>query len=132
MAKILLVDDSSTMRKLWSAPLEQAGNDVVQAADGAEALSQLLNDDFDIVLTDVNMPKMDGLTLVRALRQVEKLKDLPVLLIAVDPGEKARNQALSQGATGWILKPIQPDKLVTEVGRALRRANGPSYKEAAG
>ncbi|MCH7869731.1 MAG: response regulator [Myxococcales bacterium] len=123
MAKILLVEDSRTMRNLWVRALGEAGNDVPQACDGIEALSKLMKEGFDLVLTDINMPNMDGISLIRAIRRVDKLKSLPVLVVGVDPGEETRKKAMTIGATDWVLKPIDAAKLVSEVERVLGEAD---------
>ena len=108
------------MRNLWVRALGEAGNDVDQACDGIEALSKLMKEGFDLVLTDVNM---DGISPIRAIRRVDKLKSLPVLVVGVDPGEETRKKAMTIGATDWVLKPIDAAKLVSEVERVLGEAD---------
>ncbi len=118
---VLLVDDSSTMRKIIGRSLRQAGIDfdnIYEAADGIEALELLEKEVVDIVLSDINMPNMDGISFLREKTARDHLKDIPVLMISTETGDDIIGEAKSLGAAGAIKKPFTPDK-VNEVLRPL-------------
>ncbi|MBK1839872.1 response regulator [Azospirillum sp. YIM B02556] len=112
---VMTVDDSRTMRDMVSFTLRGAGYEVVEAADGQQAMSAIATTKVDLVITDLNMPVMDGLTLIRRLRAIPAHRTLPILMLTTeaDDGKKAEGRAA--GATGWIVKPFNPDKLVSVV-----------------
>jgi two-component system chemotaxis response regulator CheY len=112
--RALIVDDSSVMRKIVERSLRQAGLDlssVSQAGNGAEALGILDTNPVDLILSDINMPVMDGLEFVRQLQTMEKLRDIPVVMITTEGSESNVVQALSLGAKGYIRKPFTPDQV---------------------
>jgi two-component system, chemotaxis family, chemotaxis protein CheY len=115
--KALIVDDSSVMRKIVERSLRQAGLDlsVVEAGNGAEALGLLDANPVDLILSDINMPVMDGLELVRRLQGIEKLRGVPVVMITTEGSESNVVQALSLGAKGYIRKPFTPDQVKEHV-----------------
>lgn len=113
--KILAVDDSKTMRDMVSFTLKGAGYEVIEAHDGKMALQQLAKGKVDLVITDVNMPNMDGLTLVRTLRADPIHKVTPILVLTTEGDATKKNEGRAAGATGWIVKPFEPDKLVQVV-----------------
>ena len=119
MASVLAVDDSPSLRKLVVAVLTEAGHTVVEAQDGQEALAMAREHAVQLVVTDVNMPKMDGLTLVRELRTLAPYKYIPILVLTteMDPAKKA--EAKASGATGWLVKPFDPNKLQSTIRRVL-------------
>ncbi|NOR09957.1 MAG: response regulator, partial [Desulfovibrionaceae bacterium] len=111
---VLLVDDSSTMRKIIGRSLRQAGIDfdnIFEAADGLEALDVLDNQHVDIVLSDINMPNMDGISFLREKAAREAIKNIPVLMISTETGDDIIGEAKSLGAVGAIKKPFTPDKV---------------------
>ena len=110
--RILTVDDSKTMRDMVSFTLKSAGFDVVEAEDGAKALDLLARTAVDAIITDINMPNMDGVTLVRRLRAQQKFKATPILILTTEGGDDKKAQGRSAGATGWIMKPFVPEKLL--------------------
>ncbi len=110
--KILTVDNSKTMRDMVSFTLKGAGFDVVEAEDGAKALDLLAGTSVDAIITDINMPNMDGVTLVQRLRAQPKFKSTPILILTTEGGEDKKAQGRSAGATGWIVKPFAPEKLL--------------------
>ncbi len=112
---ILTVDDSRTMREMVSFTLSSAGYAVVEAADGQQALSVLSNQRVDLVIADLNMPGMDGLTLIRRLRALPTHRTLPILMLTTESDEQKKSEGRAAGATGWIVKPFNPDKLVSVV-----------------
>ncbi len=112
--KALIVDDSSVMRKIVERSLRQAGIElsaVVEAANGVEALAVLGRTKVDLILSDINMPVMDGLEFVRQLQSVEEAKNIPVVMITTEGSESNVMQALSLGAKGYIRKPFTPDQV---------------------
>lgn len=119
MSKVLIVDDMASMRKMVSFTLESVGHEVMQACDGDEALEIANNNSFDLVVTDVNMPNMDGLTLVRELRGLSNFKFTPILLLTTEAGKEKKMEGKAAGATGWLVKPFDPDKLLLTIKRVL-------------
>lgn len=119
MAKILAVDDSASMRQMVSFTLKGAGFDVVEASDGVEALSKAQGNKFDLVISDVNMPNMDGLTLVGELRKLGDFKFIPILLLTTESSMEKKKEGKAAGATGWIVKPFNPDQLLKTVNKVL-------------
>jgi len=116
---IISIDDSSTMRRMVAFTLKGAGYDVLEASDGAEALKVLKGRTVDLVISDINMPNMDGLELTRQLRSQPAFSRTPILLLTTesDPSKKAEGRAA--GATGWIVKPFSQDQLLAIVGKVL-------------
>ena len=116
---ILTVDDSASMRQMVRFTLEAAGYQVLQAADGVEALEVARNKGADLVLTDVNMPRMDGITLVRELRALEGYRYVPMLVLTTESGQETKQRGKQAGATGWIVKPFNPEQLLATIARVL-------------
>ena len=119
MARILTVDDSASMRKMLRVTLQTAGHDVTEAADGSEALEVARINAFELVISDVNMPGMDGLTLIGELRSLPDFKYTPILMLTTEVAKQKKQIAKEAGATGWILKPFDPTRLVDTVTRVL-------------
>jgi two-component system, chemotaxis family, chemotaxis protein CheY len=115
--KILTVDDSKTMRDMIGFTLRGAGFDVVEAEDGVKALSAVANTSVDLVITDVNMPNMDGITLVKQLRGKANFKSTPILILTTEGGDDKKAEGRAAGASGWIVKPFVPDKLLQVVNK---------------
>lgn len=120
MSRILAVDDSPSMRDMVRIALSHAGFQVTQAADGAEALEIARKDEFDLVLSDVNMPRMDGISLIRALRAEAAYKHTPILMLTTESSADRKREGKEAGATGWIVKPFDPAQLVATMQRVLR------------
>ena len=120
MTRILAVDDSPSMRDMVRIALSGAGFQVTQAADGAEALEIARKDSFDLVLSDVNMPRMDGISLIRALRAETAYKHTPILMLTTESSAERKREGKDAGATGWIVKPFDPEQLVATMQRVLR------------
>lgn len=116
---ILAVDDSASMRQMVRYTLEGAGYHVVQAADGVEALGLARTRTVDLVLTDVNMPRMDGIELVRELRALDSYKFTPMLVLTTESGQDTKQRGKQAGATGWIVKPFNPEQLLATITRVL-------------
>lgn len=119
MATILAVDDSNSMRQMVSFTLKQAGHEVTEAADGVEALELAKKNAFTLVISDVNMPRMDGITLIRQLRTLPNYKFTPLLMLTTESGPEKKQEGKAAGATGWIVKPFNPDQLLATVKRVL-------------
>ena len=119
MAKILAVDDSSSMRQMVAFTLKGAGYDVVEAVDGQDALNKAKGDQFDLIVTDVNMPVMDGITFIRNLRGEASYKFTPMLMLTTESSSDKKSEGKAAGATGWIVKPFNPDQLLSVVNKVL-------------
>lgn len=120
MAKrILIVDDSVSMRKMIRSALRSGSFEVVEAANGPDALSTLDRQQVDLIITDVNMPEMDGISLVRELRQRPRTKSTPVLILTTESTVEMKQAGRAAGATGWIVKPFNPQQLVQVVAKVL-------------
>lgn len=119
MATIMTVDDTASMRQMISFTLNSAGYEVIQASDGAEALKLARDRKVDLVICDVNMPNMDGITLVKSLRTLDTYKFTPILMLTTESQADKRDQGKSAGATGWIVKPFNPEQLVNVVKKVL-------------
>ena len=119
MASILAVDDSASMRQMVAMTLKQAGYEVVEAVDGEAALQLAKSKAFNLVLTDVNMPKMDGIALTRQLRALPNYKFTPILTLTTESAADKKQEGKAAGATGWIVKPFNPDQLLATVKKVL-------------
>ncbi|MET1255048.1 response regulator [Aliikangiella maris] len=119
MTKILAVDDSASMRQMVTFTLKSAGFEVAEATDGVEALNAAKSQSFDVVISDVNMPNMDGLTLVKELRNMDKYKFTPILMLTTESSGDKKQAGRAAGATGWIVKPFNPDQLLATVNKVL-------------
>lgn len=119
MVKILAVDDSKSMRQMVNQTLVDAGFDTVMACDGVEALDLAKTFTADLVLTDVNMPNMDGITLVKRLRELPDYRYKPILVLTTESSMEKKMEGKNAGASGWIVKPFDPDRLVATVRRVL-------------
>lgn len=119
MKNILVVDDSRLMRQMLSYTLQQSGYQVSEAADGMEALELAGQTSFDLVLTDQNMPRMDGLALIEGLRLRSAYYATPLLILTTDSGLEMKARARAVGASGWIVKPFDPQSLISTVVRMI-------------
>jgi len=119
MATILAVDDSASMRQMVSFTLKGAGYQVTEAADGQEALNKAKSQQFDLIITDVNMPVMDGITFIKNLRGEANYKFTPMLMLTTESAGDKKAQGKAAGATGWIVKPFNPDQLLNTVKKVL-------------
>ncbi len=119
MASILAVDDSASMRQMVSLTLKGAGYDVIEAVDGVDALTKAQSNKFDLVVTDVNMPNKDGITLIQDLRRLTAYKFTPMLLLTTESSMDSKQAGKGAGATGWIVKPFNPEQLLKTVKKVL-------------
>ncbi|QWT22547.1 response regulator [Bacillus sp. NP157] len=119
MAKILAVDDSASMRSMVAFTLRGAGHDVEEADNGRAALDQAGVHKFDLVLADVNMPVMDGISMVREMRTMAGYSGVPILMLTTESDVNKKMEGKAAGATGWLVKPFDPDQLLATVARVL-------------
>jgi two-component system chemotaxis response regulator CheY len=119
MTRILAVDDSPSMRQMVAFTLKSAGFEVTEAEDGKVALDKAQQEKFNLILADVNMPNMDGLSLIRALRGLADYKFTPMLMLTTESEASKKQEGKAAGATGWIVKPFDPDQLVATIRRVL-------------
>ena len=119
MAHILSVDDSATMRQMVAITLEQAGFEVTQASDGVDALEKAKLQSFSLVLTDMHMPRMDGVVLIRELRKLDSFRFTPILMLTTESANEKKLEGKAAGATGWLVKPFEPAQLVRTVLKVL-------------
>jgi two-component system chemotaxis response regulator CheY len=120
-AKILTVDDSASIRLTTRVTLSNAGYDVTEAVDGMDGINKLQAGQFDLVITDLNMPNMDGLTMIRELRKIPAQMGVPVIFLTTESDGELRQQAKAAGATGWLTKPFDPENLVKIARKVLGR-----------
>ena len=120
MHSILAVDDSASMRQMVSFTLKGAGYNVIEAADGQEAYEMAMAQSVDLVLTDQNMPRMDGLTLVRSLRALPRYAQTPILILTTEASDEMKSKGRAAGATGWLVKPFDPTKLLAVIEKVIR------------
>lgn len=119
MSTLLIVDDSTSMRQMVAFALQSDGFLVCEAEDGQAALDIAKTRRFDAVVTDVNMPRMDGIELIRQLRQLPDYKFTPLLMLTTESGTDKKQEGRTAGATGWLVKPFDPPQLVATVRKVL-------------
>ena len=123
MAKrILTIDDSKTIRDMLMLTLADAGFEVVQAVDGQDGLDVLDREQVDVVITDINMPRMDGYEVIRQVRSNAAYKSMPILVLTTESEADKKNLARVAGATGWMVKPFDPDRLIATINKVLPNA----------
>jgi len=119
MKRILAVDDSSSIRQMVSFTLRQSGYEVAAAVDGQDALGQLGKDKFDLIITDLNMPNVDGIQLITAVRKLAGCSFMPILMLTTESQAEKKAAARKAGATGWIVKPFNSEQLVATVKKLV-------------
>jgi two-component system, chemotaxis family, chemotaxis protein CheY len=115
--RILTIDDSKTIRDMLMLTLADAGFDVLQAVDGKDGLDVLDREQVDVVITDINMPKMDGYEVIRHMRSNSAHKTTPILVLTTESEADKKNLARAAGATGWMVKPFDPDRLIATINK---------------
>jgi two-component system chemotaxis response regulator CheY len=110
--RVLTVDDSKTMLQMLQFALKQGGYEVIQGENGQEGLDLLDANEIDVIITDINMPVMDGITFIKELRKKPKNKATPVLILTTESSQAKKQEGRAAGATGWIVKPFDPGKLL--------------------
>lgn len=120
MAKMaLVVDDSTSMRQMVAFTLQQAGFDVIEGSDGKDALGKVNGKAVNLVVTDLNMPVMDGITLIRELRKLPNFKFTPILMLTTESQDSKKQEGKTAGATGWLVKPFNPEQLLGVVAKVV-------------
>jgi two-component system chemotaxis response regulator CheY len=120
MAKtILAVDDSSSLRQMVAFSLKAAGYQVIEAVDGQDGLDKAKQQAVDLVLTDQNMPKMDGLTLIKSLRALPTYQKVPILMLTTESSDEMKSKGRAAGANGWLVKPFDPQRLIEVVKKVI-------------
>jgi two-component system chemotaxis response regulator CheY len=116
---ILAVDDSATVRQMTGLVLRGAGFEVLEAVDGVDALAKLTGQELSLILTDLNMPNMDGLELTRRVRKLANYKFVPVVLLTTESHPEKKLEGKAAGATAWLVKPFNPDQLLAVVRKVI-------------
>ncbi|WDZ98446.1 response regulator [Herbaspirillum sp. WKF16] len=116
---ILAVDDSGSLRQMVVFSLKAAGYNVTEAVDGVDALEKAKSQTFDLVLTDQNMPRMDGLTLIRSLRELTSYARVPILMLTTEFSDEMKAKGKAAGANGWLVKPFDPQRLTEVVKKVI-------------
>jgi two-component system chemotaxis response regulator CheY len=120
MAKLIMTaDDSASVRQMVSFTLKQHGYDVVEAVDGKDALSKLQGQKVDMLITDLNMPNLDGIGLIKGARALPACRFIPIVMLTTESQDSKKQEGKAAGATGWIVKPFQPDQLIAVVKKVL-------------
>lgn len=117
--KILVVDDSASLRQVVAIALRGAGYDVTEASDGRDALGKLNGDKVHLVISDVNMPNMDGLTFVEEMKKNAAYKFTPVIMLTTEAGDDMKERGKAAGAKAWVVKPFKPDQMLTAVSKLI-------------
>jgi len=117
--RVLTVDDSRTILAMLHHTLSNAGFEVLQAEDGQKGLDVLRDQDVDVVITDINMPVMDGIEFIKQVRSSGQYQSLPILILTTETSQDKRDQGRAAGGTGWIVKPFDPEKLISVLHRVL-------------
>ncbi len=119
MATILTVDDSASMRQMLAFTLRSAGHEVVEACDGIDGIAKASENAVDAMIVDINMPRMDGLTMIRELRNKPSYAHTPMLVLTTESGTEKKLAGREAGATGWMIKPFNPEKLLQTLQRVI-------------
>jgi len=120
MSRVLIVDDSHSIRELLSSILRKAGFEVTSANDGKAGLQTAKTAAYDLVITDVNMPEMDGIELLGHLRKLPEYTFKPILILTTEFSQEMKQKGKEAGATGWLVKPFDPEKLIDVVSRIIK------------
>ncbi|KWT85373.1 response regulator [Candidatus Magnetominusculus xianensis] len=120
MSKVIMtVDDSASVRQMVAFTLKGAGYTVVEAVDGKDALAKLANTQINMMITDLNMPNLDGIGLIKGVRAIPAYKFIPIVMLTTESQDSKKQEGKSAGATGWIVKPFKPDQLLAVVKKVL-------------
>lgn len=120
MSKVIMTaDDSASVRQMVSFTLKQSGYDVVEAVDGRDALTKLQSTPVDMLITDLNMPNLDGIGLISGARALPSCKFIPIIMLSTESQDSKKQEGKAAGATGWIVKPFKPEQLVAVVKKVL-------------
>lgn len=119
MAKILVVDDSSSLRQVVAISLQGKGYEVIQAGNGKEALTKLDGSKINLVISDVNMPIMDGLTFVTEMKKLPRYKFTPVIMLTTEAGSEMKDKGRAAGVKAWVVKPFKPEQMLNAVAKLI-------------
>ena len=120
MAKtIMIVDDSASLRQVVSIALKGAGYDVIEGADGKDALGKLTGQKVHLIISDVNMPNMDGITFVTEVKKLPAYKFTPIIMLTTEAGEEKKSAGQAAGAKAWVVKPFKPEQMLTAVSKLI-------------
>lgn len=120
MAKVIMtVDDAASVRQMVSFTLQEAGYEVVEAVDGQDALEKMKSSNIDMLITDMNMPNMGGIELIKRVRNIPQIKFIPIIMLTTESQAAKKQEGKKAGATGWIVKPFRPEQLVAVVKKVL-------------
>lgn len=117
---IMIVDDSASLRQVVSIALKDAGYDVVEACDGKDALSKLTGMKIGLIISDVNMPNMDGITFVKELKKLPNYKFTPVIMLTTETQDARKQEGQAAGAKAWVIKPFQPAQMLQAVSKLVQ------------
>ncbi|MGE5497130.1 MAG: response regulator [Syntrophothermus sp.] len=117
--KIMTVDDSASVRQMVSFTLREAGYDVIEASDGQDALNKLNSNTVNMIITDLNMPNLDGIGLIRSVRAGSTHKFVPIIMLTTESQDGRKQEGKAAGATGWIVKPFKPEQLIAVIKKVL-------------
>jgi len=129
---VLVVEDSPTMRGFLRNALTAGGYDMVEAVDGFEGLTRLQTQEVQAILTDVNMPRMDGLTFLRSVRQDPRFSHIPIIVLTTESAPEVKAAGRAAGATGWMVKPFRPEQLCQVLEHVIQRATSAGEKPGTG
>lgn len=116
---ILIVDDSASLRQVVSIALKGAGYDVIEACDGKDALTKLDGKKIHLIISDVNMPNMDGIALVKAIKQLPVYQFTPIIMLTTEAGDSKKAEGQAAGARAWVVKPFQPAQMLAAVSKLI-------------
>ncbi|WP_398311939.1 response regulator [Zoogloea sp.] len=116
---ILIVDDSTSLRQVVGIALKGAGYEVIEGCDGKDALTKLDGRKIHLIISDVNMPNMDGISFVKALKQIPAYKFTPVIMLTTESGDDKKREGQAAGAKAWVVKPFQPPQMLTAVAKLI-------------
>ena len=120
MAKtIMIIDDSASLRQVVSITLTGAGYDVLESCDGKDALAKLTGQKIHLMISDVNMPNMDGITFLKAVRELPSYKFTPIIMLTTEAGEEMKKSGQAAGAKAWVVKPFKPEFLLMAVSKLI-------------
>lgn len=119
MATILVVDDSASLRQVVSIALKGAGYDVIEACDGKDGLSKLNGQKVNLIVSDVNMPNMDGISMLKEVKSMPAYKFTPVIMLTTEAGEDMKKQGQAAGAKAWVVKPFKPEQMLAAVSKLV-------------
>lgn len=117
--KIMTVDDSASVRQMVSFTLREAGYDVIEACDGKDALGKINGTQLNLIVTDLNMPNMDGIELIRNVRSSAAHKFVPIIMLTTESQDSKKAEGKAAGATGWIVKPFRPEQLLAVIKKVI-------------